>query len=260
MLSEARSIRSSPTRSSRSCHDSVNPCRAWARSPTTVKLRDGQRSSSICHSASVSSWASSTTTCANGPASTSGSALGSASSSTRASRQVLPAQHRHHLHLGVVGRDQVVDDVGHLLGARRPAAASLPAAASRRLRVAEPLPGGVEERQVGHGPGLRVRALQQPHLVGLEPGGAPAQVGRHRPQVADQVGRLEQRPGPVEGVDAARGSAPSARRSWSDGDLVLVVDLVDQDREQLLPDLVARLVVRRARVRRLERLGPVVGR
>jgi hypothetical protein len=29
--------------------------------------------------------------------------------------QVLTAQHRHHEHLGVVGRDQVIDDVGHLL-------------------------------------------------------------------------------------------------------------------------------------------------
>ena len=29
--------------------------------------------------------------------------------------QVLPAQHRHHQHLGVVGRDQVVDDPVHLL-------------------------------------------------------------------------------------------------------------------------------------------------
>ena len=35
--------RSMPTRASRSSHDSVNPCRAWARSPTIVRLRDGQR-------------------------------------------------------------------------------------------------------------------------------------------------------------------------------------------------------------------------
>ena len=66
------STRSSRSASSRSCHDSVKPCRAWARSPTIVKLRDGQRSSSICHSASVSSCASSTTMWANGPASASG--------------------------------------------------------------------------------------------------------------------------------------------------------------------------------------------
>ena len=102
-----------------------------------------------------------------------------------------------------------------------------------------------------------VRALQPPHLVGAEPGRAPAQVGGHRPQVADEVGRLEQRPRPVEGRRAAPGSARSDRRSRSAGTSAVV--LVDQDREQLLPDLVARLVVRRAGLRRLERLGPVVG-
>ena len=52
----------------------MNPCLAWARSPTIVKLREGQRSSNICHSASVSSWASSTTMWANGPANRSESA------------------------------------------------------------------------------------------------------------------------------------------------------------------------------------------
>src|SRR3712207_6884621 len=38
-----------------------------------------------------------------------------------------------------------------------------------------------------------------------------------------------------------------------------VVVLVHQDRDQLLPDLLARLVVRRPGIRRLEGLGPVVG-
>ena len=90
MLSDASATWCSPTRSSRSCHDSANPCRACARSPTTVRLRDGQRRSSICHSASVSSWASSTTTCANGPASASGSTAGRADSSTSLSRRSSP--------------------------------------------------------------------------------------------------------------------------------------------------------------------------
>ena len=45
-------------------------------------------------------------------------------------------------------------------------AASLPAPAPGRLRVAEPLPGRVQQRQVGHRPGLGVRALQRPDLVG----------------------------------------------------------------------------------------------
>ena len=137
-------------RASRSCHDSVNPCRAWARSPTMVRLREGQRRSSICHSASVSSWASSTTTCANGPGEQVGAGVGRASVVDQGVAQVLAAQHRHHVHLGVVGRDQVVDDLGPSARARRRAAASLAAPAARRLRVAEPPPGRVEQRQVGH--------------------------------------------------------------------------------------------------------------
>ena len=43
------------------------------------------------------------------------------------------------------------------------------------------------------------------------------------------------------------------------GDVVVRLVLVDQDREQLLPDLVARLVVGSAGRRRLEGLGPVGG-
>ena len=53
----------------------------------------------------------------------------------------------------------------------------------------------------------------------------------------------------------------SAELRPSSSSLVLVValDLVRQDREQLFPDLVARLVVRRAGWRCVERVGPVVG-
>ena len=169
--------------------------------------------------------------------------------------QVPVAQARHQQQLGVVGRDQLVDDVGHALafgGDGR----LLPAPAPGRLRVAEPLPRGVQERQVGDRPGLRVRALQRPDVVGAEPGSAPPQVGGHRPQVADEVGRLEQRPGPVEGreqlpVLLQRLPEQVGRRRRRRA--------VHQDREQRLPDLVARLVVRGAGVRRLEGLGPVVG-
>ena len=200
MLSDASVTSSSPTRSSRSCHDSVNPCRACARSPTIVKLRDGQRSSSICHSASVSSCASSTTMWANGPASRSGSALGSAASSTRRVAQVLAAQHRHHEHLGVVGRDQVRRRRSHLLALGRDGGL-VAASAPGRLRVAEALPGGVEQRQVGHRPGVRLRALQRATSSGSSQGAHRAQVRRHRPQVADEVGRLEQRPRAGERVD-----------------------------------------------------------
>ena len=114
MLREATSIRSSPIRSSRSCHDSVNPCLAWARSPTIVKLRDGQRSSSICHSASVSSWASSTTMCANGPASRSGIGLRQGALVDEGVADALLAQLRHHA-LVVVELEELVDDPVHLL-------------------------------------------------------------------------------------------------------------------------------------------------
>ena len=246
MLSEASPTWSSPTRSSRSCQDSVKPCRAWARSPTIVKLRDGQRSSSICHSASVSSWASSTTMCANGPASRSGSALGSAPSSTRASRRSVLAQ------LGIISTsassalEELVDDPVHLLafGGDGRFVAAL---AAGRLGVAEALPRGVEERQVGHRPGLGVRALQRPDLVGLEPRRAQPQVGGHRPEVADEIGRLEQRPALVKAAASSRVLRQRPADSWSSRDL-LVVELVDQDREQRLPDLVARLVVRRTGV------------
>ena len=82
-----------------------------------VKLRDGQRSSSICHSASVSSWASSTTMCANGPASRSGLGAGQRGLVDQDVLEVLAAQHRHQAHavLVVRGLDEVVDDPGHLL-------------------------------------------------------------------------------------------------------------------------------------------------
>ena len=115
-------------------------------------------------------------------------------------RQVLAAQHRHHPHLGVVGRDEVGDDVGHPLAVGGLGGLP-PGPATGRLRVAEASPGRVEQRQVRHGPGARVLALQREQLVALEPRRAPPQVGRHRPQVADEVGRLDQRPGPAEGLD-----------------------------------------------------------
>ena len=94
-----------------------------------VKLRDGQRSSSICHSASVSSCASSTTMCANGPASRSGSAVGQGvlvdervAQVRRRAASTSPAV------LGVVGGDA---------GRRRPrsiCSRSAATAASRRRR------------------------------------------------------------------------------------------------------------------------------
>ena len=155
--------------------------------------------------------------------------------------QVVDAQHRHEVHLGVVGLDEMVDDLRHLLPLRRQGRVT-PAPASRRLRVTEPLPGRVEERQVGDSPGLRVLALQGPDLVDLEPRCASAQVGGYRPQVGHQVGGLDDGPGGVEGGQQLRvlGERPPKWLRWD----LLVLVLVDEDRDQLLEDVVPGLVVR----------------
>ena len=102
--------------------------------------------------------------------------------------QVLAAQHRHHLHLGVVGRDQVVDDPVHLL-ALGGDGGLVPTPAPRRLGVAEPLPGRVEQRQVGHRP--RVRAVRGAAAAGPRRGRARARTcaGRRAPTTGRRRGR-----------------------------------------------------------------------
>ena len=138
-------------------------------------------------------------------------------------------------------------------------AASVTAPAARGLGVAEPLPRRVEQRQVGHRPGLGVGALQQPHLVrgratGRTGAGTPAPTrGRRRGRSA----RAAARPG-RRCVDSSS-FCGSDRRSSSAADL-LVVDLVDEDGRRAPP--------RPRRAPRcaacpgsggVERLGPVVG-
>ena len=250
MVSEARSIRSSPTRSSRSCHDSANPCRAWARSPTMVKLRDGQRSSSICHSASVSSWASSTTMCANGPASRSGSAPGSAASSTRASLQVLrraASTSRCISESSVAIRWSTTWAISLALGGeRRPRCRRLRRDASgspSRCRAAS---------RSGRSETVQACGVARAAAAATSSGSSQ---GAHRRRYAGTDHRSPTRSvGSISGQARSKASTQlvvlraATRRSRSGRDLVAVV-LVDQDREQLLPDLVARLVVRRARVR-----------
>ena len=257
MLRDASATWSSPTRSSRSCQDSVNPCLAWARSPTMVKLRDGQRRSSICHSASVSSWASSTTMWANGPASRSGSALGRAPSSTHVLAQVVAAQHRHHVHLGVVGRRS----------ARRRPRPSVRAGPPRPRRGGA-CGGTPRGRRAAAGP-RRGAAGRTPSThagppcaaAGPRPGSARVRTSAGTP--APTTGRRPRRrpraaARPSLKVRAQLG-VPLQRRTYLVGGDLVVVVLVDQDGEQLVPDLVARLVVRRPGVRRRERLGPLVG-
>ena len=188
---------------------------------------------------------------ANGPASRSGSALGRAPVDPLFA-QVVAAQHGHHVHLGVVVDDQLVHDLGHLflLGCDGRVVAAL---AAGRLGVAEPQPGRVQERQVGHRPGMRVLLRSSRTSSGVSQG---AHIRRY-------AGTDHRSP-----TTSAASSSGHAFVRWErssvfplqrpahlvGGDLVVVV-LVDQDAEQLVPDLLARLVVRRPRVRRRERLG-----
>ncbi|MCY1240370.1 hypothetical protein D9M72_532130 [compost metagenome] len=66
------------------------------------------------------------------------------------------------------------------------------------------MPGRVQERHIGHSPGLGVLAPQHPDLVRAQPGCAQAQVGGYRPEVANKVGVPKQRPCPAEGLDQLR--------------------------------------------------------
>ncbi len=175
--------------------------------------------------------------------------------------QVLAAQHRHQLHLGVVVGDQLVDDVGHLLAPLRQCGLP-PRPPAPGTRIAQPLPGRVEQRQVGGGPGTGVLPLQGTHLLGRQPGCAHPQVGRHGPQVTHEVERVEERPGLVEGPVQLPGEAtvtgePAAQQVVRD--LRVVGDLVEQDLDERFADVLTGVVVGGARVDGLERLGPVGG-
>ena len=79
-----------------------------------VKLRDGQRSNSICHSASVSSCASSTTMCANGSGEQVGIGLGQRAFVDQGIADPLLSELGHHAFV-VVGLQDLVDDPVHPL-------------------------------------------------------------------------------------------------------------------------------------------------
>lgn len=193
--------------------------------------------------------------CAKGPARASGSAFGSALVD-QAVPGVLPAQHPHEEQLGVVRRDELVDHSvpDLLIGGDRGLA---PAPAPGRLGVADPPPRRVEKGQIGDRPGPGILALKLLDLVRGEPRRARAQIGRHRPQVGDDAGRVEQRPRPVDG--AGQLLVLQQRPAEQVGGHLLLVDLGDQDAQHLLPYLFARLVVRQARIRRVEGVRPVRG-
>ena len=200
---------SSPTRSSRSCHDSANPCLAWARSPTMVRLRDGQRQQQHL------------------PLRV-GQLLGLVHHDVgeRAGEEIR-----------VGARQGTLVDQLRRAGRRRAASTSR-ACRSRRWRSGGRRPGtsAPARRRARHRAGAGVRdASGSPSRCraasrsgrsetvqacgsrrwslrtssGVEPGRAHAQVRRHRPQVADEVGRLQQRPRHAEGGRPAPRSAPS---------------------------------------------------
>jgi hypothetical protein len=86
-------------------------------------------------------------------------------------------------------------------------------------------------------------ALQRAHLVRAEPRGAPAQVRGYGPEVADEFGGVEDRPRAPERT----GQLVVLRQRPAEqlGRHLAVAHLGDQQVEQLLPDLVAGLVVGR---------------
>ena len=170
--------------------------------------------------------------------------------------QIVAAQHRHHQQLGVVARDQIVDDAGHLvlLGGKCHGVLSR---AARGARVAEAQASGVEQREIGDRPGCCVGSLQRAHLVGTKPRRALAQVGGHRPEVTDEIGMRQQRPRAIERQPQFAVARQCAAQQVV-GRLVLAV-LVDEDREQLVPHDFASVVVRRAGWLRFECFGPVGG-
>jgi hypothetical protein len=168
--------------------------------------------------------------------------------------QVAVPQALHQAEPVVVRLDEPVDDLRqHLFLSGR--VRLPPHSSAGHLRVTEALPCSVQQRQVRHGPGLRVAALQPADVVRAQPGRAAAQERRHGPQVADEVRRVDQRPGPGDGgtqvVVLQQPAAQLLERR--------AVGLVDQEPDHRLLDLVARLVVRRARFCGAEGLGPVVG-
>ena len=173
--------------------------------------------------------------------------------------QVVAAQHRHHEHLGVVGGDHVVDDVVHVRPLRRLLRLA-PATQGGCLGVADALLRGIQEGQVRHGPGARLRSLQERDLGGVQPRRAQAQICGHGPQVGDDPPRVEHRP--------RAGEAPPQPLAAGDGAVQqlgrhLVAEPIGQpierDLDEGLPDLVARVVVAEAGLGRRERLRPVLG-
>ena len=170
--------------------------------------------------------------------------------------QVVLPKHRHQALAVVVGRrrHEVVDDEVHstALSAEggRPAAAPIVCAA-----VSQSVARGVEKREVGVGPRVRTFSLEESHLIRRQPRGTHSEERGNRPQVADEIRRVEHRP-----------RAPYCRRkrfiALQRFLHIVPVEVVVTDASlhrlgQVLPDRTPRLVVWRARLGRRECFGPI---
>lgn len=204
--------------------------------------------------------------------------------------QVLPPEHGHHLHVRIIGGHQLVHDLVHELAFGRGAHAPAPPP-FRGLGVTDAPPGCVQQRQVGEGPGTGVGSLQGVDVPFAQPRSASGQVAGHGPEVRDDVSGFQQRPHPVQGpgeppaggqpvthcTRPAAGPAPVGVEGLGGIDtsagtvvvplsvvvvtlLVAVFELVRQDRDEGTENLIASLVVGRARVDDGECLLPVAER
>ena len=105
---------------------------------------------------------------ANGPASRSGSHLGQGSFVDQGVADALLAQLGHQAFVVVALKD-LVDDPVHPLPLGRDGRL-VTTLAPRGLGIAEPLPCGVQQRQVGDGPGLAVLASERLTSSGVSHG------------------------------------------------------------------------------------------
>ena len=194
--------------------------------------------------------------CANGPARRSGSVLGSAASSTRISRI--------RGWRSIVTRPSPSSSAWIRSSTTRSMYARSAATAASRRRWRRDASGSPSRCRAASSSGRSdtVQAWASSrcsflNLIAGEPGSAPAEVGGHRPQVSDEIGGLDQRPRSVESAVQLRilEQRPAEQLSWH----FFVCVLVDQVRQQRLPDLLASLVVRRTGVWCFERLGPIGG-
>jgi hypothetical protein len=200
MVRVASLMWSNPSRSSRCGHDSANPCRACGPIPDDGEAAGRaakQQHLPFCVGQLLGLVHHDVREPAGQPVR--GDA-GQCAFVNDGVLEVFAAQHRHQAYAVLVVGDlgEVVHDPGHVLafGGHRGITTTL---AAGRVRVPEPLPRRVQQRQIGHRPGLGVMAPQRLNVIAAEPGRAPAQVGGHRPQICDEVGRFEQWPRAVEG-------------------------------------------------------------